>query len=92
LVRFRRRRNFENGAANFQKEAKAAALQLRSPAGCGGEGDEFKRASENGKLKTEKWIIDNLMAEYSISFRGGKMIAHSPLTIDHAPLPNITTN
>ena len=27
-----------------KKEAKAAALQLRSPAGCGGEGCEFKRA------------------------------------------------
>jgi len=35
-------RNSKNGAANFFKEAKAAALQLRSPAGCGGEGFELK--------------------------------------------------
>ena len=31
MVRYRRSRYFENGAANFQKEAKAAALQFRSP-------------------------------------------------------------
>jgi hypothetical protein len=37
-------------------------------------------------LITEKWIIDNVMVDYSVFFGGGKMIAHSPFTIDHAPL------
>jgi hypothetical protein len=33
------------------------------------------------ELITEKWIIDNVMAEYSVFFGGGKMIAHSQFII-----------
>jgi hypothetical protein len=36
----------KNAQHIFLKEAKAAASQLRSPAGCGGEANEFKRANE----------------------------------------------
>src|SRR3954469_17505569 len=40
------RRDSKRSEAYFLKEAKAAALQLRSPAGCGGEDNKAKRADD----------------------------------------------